>query len=198
MTEQVHNLQQLDNQSTLQQLIERLKPLHVILSQNSYVKDTTYRLKRIIDDAGSQPIILFLGKERVGKTTLINSLLGRKLLEDNKNEPTHVNTFIKYSAQECVKAVFLDGMVATFDISKLKLLTVSNNESAQIIREHIDYIEVYVKHDLLKDVTLIDSMGLEPGANNTAYFSQTLLQRVDEVFLYCAQALLQQKKKSIF
>ena len=95
MTEQVHNLQQLDNQSTLQQLIERLKPLHVILSQNSYVKDTTYRLKRIIDDAGSKPIILFLGKERDGKTTLINSLLGRKLLEDNKNEPKHVNTFIK-------------------------------------------------------------------------------------------------------
>ena len=182
MTEQLHNLQQLDNQSTLQQLIERLKPLHVILSQNSYVKDTTYRLKRIIDDAGSQPIILFLGKERVGKTTLINGLLGRKLLEDNKNEPTHVNTFIKYSTQECVKAVFLDGMVATFDISKLKLLTISNNESAQIIREHIDYIEVYVKHDLLKDVTLIDSMGLEAGANNTAYFSQNLLQRVDEVF----------------
>lgn len=182
MTEQLPNLQQLDNQSTLQQLIERLKPLHVILSQNSYVKDTTHRLKRIIDDAGSQPIMLFLGKTRVGKTTLINSLLGRKLLEDSKDEPTHVNAFIKYSEQECVKAVFLDGMVATFDISKLKLLTVSNNESAQIIREHIDYIEVYVKHDLLKDVTLIDSMGVEAGANNTAYFSQSLLQRVDEVF----------------
>ena len=182
MTEQVQNLQPLDNQSTLQQLIERLKPLHVILSQNTYVKDTTNRLKRIIDDADSQPIILFLGKARVGKTTLINSLLGRNLLEDNKNEPTHVNAFIKYSEQECVKAVFLDGMVATFDISKLKLLTVSNSESAQIIREHIDYIEVYVKHDLLKDVTLIDSMGVEAGANNTAYFSQALLQRVDEVF----------------
>lgn len=184
MTEQVHNLQHaLESESTLQQLIDRLKPLHVILSQNTYVKDTTNRLKRIIDDAGSQPIIVFLGKDRVGKTTLINSLIGRNLLEDNKNEPTYVNTFLKYGEQECVKAVFLDGMVATFDISKLRLLTVSNIESAQIIREHIDYIEVYVKHDLLKEVTLIDSMGLEAGANNTAYFSQTLLQRVDEVFL---------------
>ena len=183
MTEQVHNLQHpLDSQSTLQQFVERLKPLHVILSQNTYVKDTTNRLKRIINDAGSQPIVLFLGKERVGKTTLINGLIGRNLLEDNKNEPTYANTFLKYGEQECVKAVFLDGMVATFDISKLKLLTISNNESAQIIREHIDYIEVYVKHDLLKDVTIIDSMGLEAGANNTAYFSQSLLQRVDAVF----------------
>ena len=110
-----------DNSTALQQLIERLKPLHIILSQNSYVKDITKRLNRIIEDASNQPIMLILGKERVGKTTLINSLIGRNLLEDSKSEPTRMNTFIKYGEQECIKAVFLDGMVATFDISKLKL-----------------------------------------------------------------------------
>lgn len=52
----------LNDITDLQQLIDRLKPLHIILSQNSYVKDTTRRLKRIIDDADSQPIFLFLGK----------------------------------------------------------------------------------------------------------------------------------------
>ena len=183
MTEQTNPLSTaLGEQTSLQQLIERLKPLHVILSQNSYVKDTTNRLKQIIDDAASQPIVLFVGKERVGKTTLINSLLGRNLLVDSTQEPTNVHTFIKYGEQECIKAVFLDGMVATFDISKLTLLTISTSESAQIIREHIDYIEVHIQHDLLKEMTLIDSMALEIGANNTAYFSQSLLQRVDEVF----------------
>lgn len=172
----------LNDITDLQQLIDRLKPLHIILSQNSYVKDTTRRLKRIIDDADSQPIFLFLGKERVGKTTLINSLLGRELLEDNKNQPTNINTFLRYGEEECIKAIFLDGMVATFDISKLHLLTVSDTYSAQIIREHLDFIEVYIKHDLLKAVTLIDSTALEVGNNNTAYFSHSLIQRVDEVF----------------
>ena len=87
MTEQL-NLQQnmTDNSTALQQLIERLKPLHIILSQNSYVKDITKRLNRIIEDASNQPIMLILGKERVGKTTLINSLIGRNLLEDSKSE----------------------------------------------------------------------------------------------------------------
>lgn len=172
----------LSEQNSLQQLIEQLKPLHVTLSQNPYIKDTTNRLKQIINDAESQPIVLFVGKERVGKTTLINSLLGRNLLVDSKQEPTNVHTFIKYGEQECIKAVFLDGMVATFDISKLNLLTISSSDSVQIIREHIDYLEVYIAHDLLKEMTLIDSMALEIGANNTAYFSQSLLQRVDEVF----------------
>lgn len=183
MTE-IQNTQQntIDDTSPLEQLIERLKPLHVILSQNSYVKDTTRRLKRIIDDAESQPIILILGKERVGKTTLINSLIGRALLEDHTNLPTNTNTFLRYGEEECIKAIFLDGMVATFDISKLHLLTVSDTFSAQIIREHLDYIEVYIKHDLLKSVTIIDSTALEVGPNNTAYFSHSILQRVDEIF----------------
>lgn len=182
MTELVDTQQKsIDEITPLQQLIERLKPLHVILSQNSYVKDTTRRLKRIIDDAESQPIVLVLGKERVGKTTLINSLIGRALLEDHTDLPTNTNTFLRYGEQECIKAIFLDGMIATFDISKLHLLTVSDTFSAQIIREHLDYIEVYIKHDLLKIVTIVDSTALEVGANNTAYFPYSILQRVDEI-----------------
>ncbi|MEG0472153.1 MAG: GTPase [Solibacillus sp.] len=171
-----------ENTSSLHQLIERLKPLHVVLSQNSYVKDTTRRLKRMIDDSESQPMLLLLGKERVGKTTLINSLLGRALFTVGNSQPTSISTFIRFGEQEYIKAYFLDGVIATFDISKLHLITVSDTFSAQIIREHLDYIEVYIKHDLLKEVTLVDSVALEVGPNNTAYFSQTLLQRVDEVF----------------
>lgn len=166
----------------LSQLIERMKPLHVLLGQNSYVKDTTRRLKRIIDDASSQTMILVIGKERVGKTTLINALLGRELLSASKDQPTATNTFIRYGEQECVKAVFLDGMVATFDIGKLELFTTSDTFCAQIIREYLDYIEVYIKHDLLKTSTIVDTIALEVASDHSAYFSEILLDRADEVF----------------
>lgn len=178
-SEQLNNF---DEHNPLKQLIERLKPLHSILSQNSYVKDTTTRLKRIIDDADSQPIVLFIGKERVGKTTVINSLIGRNLLEDRPSEPTRTNTFLKYSDEEYIKAVFLNGMEVIFDIANLSLFTISNSESAQIIRKHLDYLEVYITCELLKKVTIVDSVALETVANNTAYFSPALLQRCDEVF----------------
>ncbi|MEO4052669.1 dynamin family protein [Solibacillus sp. CAU 1738] len=184
MSEVKDQLQQTVEQDTsksLQQLIERLKPLHVMLSQNTYVKHTTSRLKRIIDDAQAKITVLLLGKERVGKTTIINALLGRELLSASKTNPTSANTFIKYGEEECVKAVFLDGMVATFDIGKIELLTTSDAFCAQIIREHMDYIEIYIKHDLLKTVTIIDSVALEIGGKNTAYFSEILLERVDEI-----------------
>lgn len=184
MIEQQKDVQFKTNVSsnTLLQLIERMKPLHVLLSQNSYVKDTTRRLKRIIDDASAQTMILVMGKERVGKTTLINALLGRELLSAKSEHPTAANTFIRYGEQECVKAVFSDGMVATFDIGKVELFTTSNTFCAQIIREYLDYIEVYIKHDLLKNTTIVDTIALEATSDHTAYFSEMLLDRVDEVF----------------
>lgn len=178
-SEQLNNF---DEHNPLKQLIERLKPLHRILSRNSYVKDTTTRLKQIIDDADSQPIVLFLGKEQVGKTTVINSLIGRNLLEDSPTEPTRANTFLKYSDEEYIKAVFLNGIEVIFDIANLSLFTISNTESAQIIRKHLDYLEVYITCELLKKVTIVDSVALEAGANKVAYFSPALLQRCNEVF----------------
>ncbi|WP_332645534.1 dynamin family protein [Lysinibacillus sp. 54212] len=166
----------------LQQLIERIKPLQVLLAQNSYIKDTTKRLERIIEDASSQAMILVMGKERVGKTTVINGLLGREVLSASSKNPTSANTFIRYGEEECVKAVFLDGMVATFDIDKVELLTTSDAFCAQIIREHLDYIEVFIKHDLLKTVTIVDSVALELTTEYAAFLSELLVNRVDEIF----------------
>lgn len=166
---------------SLQQLIERMKPLQVILSQNSYIKDTQRRLDRIIKDAITPTMVLIMGKEGVGKTTLINALLGRELLMSNHEQPTSVNTFIRYGEEECIKLYFLDGMVVTFDHAKIEFITVSTNYSAQIIREHIDYVEIYVHHPLLQKVTLIDTVALEVTESRVAYISDILVERIDEI-----------------
>lgn len=181
MNEQQNNIP-VESSAPLQQLIERLQPLHVLLAQNSYIKDTAKRLERIIEDASSQAMILVMGKERVGKTTVINGLLGREVLSASSKNPTSANTFIRYGEEECVKAIFLDGMVATFDIDKVELLTTSDAFCAQIIREHLDYIEVFIKHDLLKTVTIVDSVALEITTEYAAYLSELLVSRVDEIF----------------
>ncbi len=167
----------------LPQLVDRLRQLHGIIVQNTYVKDTAKHLNRIIQDANNQTMLLIVGKERVGKTTLVNGLLGRSVLPVNDKNPTGVNTFLRYGEQEEVKAYFLDGVVAVFDMSKLELLTTGDTFASQILREHLDYLEVYLKNDLLKSVTIIDSVSLEAGSGEMAYFSESLINRVDEIFL---------------
>ncbi len=166
----------------LPQLVDRLRQLYGIIVQNTYVKDTAKHLNRIIHDANNQTMVLIVGKERVGKTTLVNGLLGRCVLPVNDQNPTGVNTFLRYGEQEEVKAYFLDGVVAVFDMSKLELLTTGDTFASQILREHLDYLEVYLKNDLLKSVTIIDSVSLEAGAGEMAYFSESLINRVDEIF----------------
>ncbi|WP_107949569.1 dynamin family protein [Lysinibacillus parviboronicapiens] len=166
----------------LPQLVDCLRQLHGIIVQNTYVKDTAKHLNRIIQDANNQTMLLIVGKERVGKTTLVNGLLGRSVLPVNDKNPTGVNTFLRYGEQEEVKAYFLDGVVAVFDMSKLELLTTGDTFASQILREHLDYLEVYLKNDLLKSVTIIDSVSLEAGSGEMAYFSESLINRVDEIF----------------
>lgn len=166
----------------LPQFVDQLRHLYGIIVQNTYVKDTAKHLNRIIQDANNQTMILIVGKERVGKTTLVNGLLGREILSVDDQHPTSVNTFIRYGEQEEIRAYFLDGVVAVFDLSKLELLTTGDTFASQILREHLDYLEVYLKNDLLKSVTIIDSVSLEAGGGEMAYFSEALMNRVDEIF----------------
>lgn len=168
--------------NVLPQLVDKLRKLHGILIQNTYIKDTSKHLDRIIQDANNQTMVLIVGKERVGKTTVVNGLLGRALLSVNDRNPTGVNTFLRYGEREQIKAFFLDGVIAVFDINKLELLTTGDSFASQILREHLDYLEVYVKHDLLKSVTIIDAVSLEAGNGAKAYFSESLINRVDEFF----------------
>lgn len=166
----------------LPQLVDSLRQLHGIIIQNTYVKNTSKHLDRIIQDANNQTMVLLVGKERVGKTTLINGLLGRTILSVNDRNPTGVNSFLRYGEREEIKAYFLDGVIAIFDISKLELLTTGDTFAAQILREHLDYLEVYVKHELLRSVTIIDSVSLEVGNGGKAYFPESIMSRVDEIF----------------
>ena len=77
----------------LPQLVDHLRQLHGIIVQNTYVKDTAKHLNRIIQDANNETMILIVGKERVGKTSLVNGLLGRQVLPVSDHHPTGVNTF---------------------------------------------------------------------------------------------------------
>jgi len=144
--------------TTIPQFIERLKLLAVMLERNSYVKSTTFKLKQLIKDAETPQMILIMGKERVGKTTLLNALIGRNLLSASTSYPTAANTFVRYGEEECIIAYFLDGMIAKFDIDKIDLFTISDSFIAQIIREHLSYIEIYIRNDRLKNIVLIDTV----------------------------------------
>lgn len=168
--------------SSITPFVEKLKILSNGIEQNSYLKYSSNKLKQLIEDAESPLMVIFLGKERVGKTSLINAIIGRNLLPVGNKNPTFVNTFVRYGEKECIKAKFYDGTFAYFELKHLHLFTNSDSFLAEIIRENLMNIEVYVSCDLLKNCILIDTVALETNRDGKAYFSKSLLRRVDEIF----------------
>ena len=173
--------QESENQKEIVPLLETFSSLESILKSNSYIQDTTKKLHYILEDAASNTQILFVGKEGVGKTSVVNALLGRELLPSSLKIPTEVNTFIKYGEDERVEAYFYDGEVSSFSLNKIHMFINSQTEIAEKIRENVNYIVIYIKHELLKNVTLIDTKPIELLNNQSAYFSHTILSRVDEI-----------------
>lgn len=158
-------------------MVEKLKVLSSILEKNSYIKDTSFKLDQLIEDAQSPYRILFIGSEIEGKNTLINALVERNLLPE-KNEP-HVNIFIRYGQKECIRAILVDGTAAYFGMEHLYLFTDKNTYIGQFLKTYIKYIEIYLRCDLLKNVILMNTISMEKGEIN---ISDALLQRTDEVF----------------
>lgn len=166
----------------LQKFVVKLRYLNKLLSKNSYVRETTKILKYIIQDATNNTIVLFAGMTDSGKTSLVNALLKRPILSTNVAVATEVNTIICYGEKEKVCAHFLDGQIASFDIHQVELFTSLETSSAKILRDSLDFIEIYVQNDLLKMVTLIDTTPLQISGNDTAYIKESILNRADDIF----------------
>lgn len=165
----------------LKNFIAKLKHLNALLSQNSYVKETNKILNYIIQDATNSTMVLLAGLTGNGKTTLVNALMKRAIFS-SMEVATEVNTIICYGEKEEVRAHFLDGQVATFDMDKIELFTVLDTSSAKILREGLDFIEIFVENDLLKMVTLIDTTPIQISGGESAYLKESILNRADDVF----------------
>ena len=166
----------------LQHFISKLHYLNKLLAKNSYVKETTKVLHYIIQDASNSTMVLLTGMAGAGTTSLVNALLGRTILNAKIGDTSGVTSIICYGEKEEVRAYFLDGQVASFDLGQVELFTSLNTSSAQILREGLDFIEIYVRHDLLKFITLILSTPSHISGNNTAYIKESVIKRADDVF----------------
>lgn len=166
----------------LQKFVAKLQYLNQILSHNSYIRETSKVLNYIIKDATNNTMVLLAGMTGTGKTSLINALLRRPIMSPKIEVATAVNSIICYGEKEEVCAHFLDGQIASFDIDKVELFTALDTSSARILREGLDFIEIFIQNDLLKLITLIDTTPLQLSGNETAYIKESILNRADDIF----------------
>ncbi|OCS82867.1 hypothetical protein A6M13_05560 [Caryophanon tenue] len=170
------------SEENMETVVHSLEEVEEALQSNTYVRATTRILQRLLTDVQRNPIILVVGREGVGKTSVINAYLREPLLCSRSEQQTKIHTFVHYGAHHHVEASFLDGVEATFELSKLELLSVSDRFAAQLLRESMDYLTVYAANDYLQPISFIDTRAFETTNEQQYYIADSILQRVDDVF----------------
>ena len=166
------------------QLVASSEQLQATIATQSYVKYAAVKLAQLLADAKGHHVVLFAGREGVGKTTALNALLGRTLFQTDAQASTKVPLFLQYGEQEFVRVHFLDGITADFEMSQLDFIASAELTSAAIIREYVDYVEVRVRHPLVQQLVLVDTKPLELTAGQHLYMTEALLQRVHHVLWF--------------
>lgn len=105
-------------------------------------------------------LVTVMGEFKTGKSTFLNTLLGKEILKSDVTPATAVVTMLSYGEEESITAHFDDGTFKSYAPSELAGLTAEGNEEKKKIRNRIRYVEVKTPIELLKKITLVDTPGL--------------------------------------
>lgn len=170
------------NDQHLDSILHSLQQIEQALASNTYVRATTKLLQQLLADVERNPIVLIVGKEGVGKTSVINAYLRAPILCSREKERTKVHTMVQYGQEQRIDTAFLDGVEATFDLAKLELLTVSDRFAANLLREQLELVSVSIDNTYVEHISFIDTRAFDVTSNEKYYISDNVMQRIDDVF----------------
>ncbi|MDR2870770.1 MAG: dynamin family protein [Deferribacteraceae bacterium] len=128
-----------------------------IISQAMLLKSTTDKIANLETSVRNQELIVpIVGAFSAGKSTLINSILGKSILPVAITPETSLATEMRYSANNYIEAVKEDGSTIRFEVDEFK--KVSDN-SAQYL-----YARLYLDNMQLKNIeplVLVDMPGFD-------------------------------------
>jgi len=147
---------------------------------NIYTKDyISDELQIIIKDLQArinEPVrIALIGSFSSGKSSLLNALLGKKILPTGAIPITKKINYIKYSNHEQIKIMYKNGREEIIDIADEKLLKTAMKE------EEIDYLVLYYPLEILKNITFIDTPGLNSNSELDTIITKKILEKSDGI-----------------
>lgn len=163
-------------------IVQSLEQIAQAMQSNTYVRTTTKSLQQLLSDVRRNPIVLVVGKEGVGKTSVVNAYLREPVLCSREQERTKVHTLVQYGKEQHIEAAFMDGVDAVFELSKLELLTVADRFAANLLREQMEILSVSVDNPYVELISFIDARAFDVTSTSNYYISDAIMQRIDDVF----------------
>lgn len=149
-------------------------------------------LQDVLDNFDKPMQLAIIGKISSSKSTLVNAILGSDdVVEMGQMETTFNVSWLKYGSSEAdVKVVFKDGSSKYVSRDKWKEWS---GQAENNLKNAVKYIEITYNHEILRDINIIDTPGLDSlmgtDSQNTIDFLKDV--RPDAVLMVFTKGLAQ-------
>lgn len=100
--------------------------------------------------------VAIAGRLKSGKSTLVNSLIGRRVAQTEVGECTRLVTQFRYGTADRVDVVRRDGSRASLPLDESGMIP----QKLGVARDDVAYVDVTLTSDRLRDLTVVDTPGL--------------------------------------
>lgn len=146
---------------------EQLLQLADALTPYPFLREKENELRSVADNLQSPFNLAIFGRMKTGKSTLINSIIGRQLAITGVNEATATINRLTYATGDKLNqftAHWLDSQPESFPLEKLQT---EWNGTEQAVLDRVDsvsWLELYSDAPILRDIHITDT----PGTGSTA------------------------------
>ena len=120
--------------------------------------------------------IAITGQFSSGKSTFLNALLQKDILPTGITPVTSKVNFINYGTKYKLKATYLSGMEEFHPIEEIAKFTDQREDVADI-----KYLTLYAPMDILKDISFVDTPGLNSLSDSDTTTTEKVLRDVDGI-----------------
>lgn len=134
--------------------------------------------------------IVVVGEFSAGKSTLLNALMGERILPSFSNETTATVNFLRHSEKskngEAGRVFYNNGDEEPIQDATLAIIEKYVSTKGEDVAKRVDHLDLYLDSDFLKDgVTLVDSPGLNGVADGHREITETqILKSHASIFLF--------------
>lgn len=166
----------------LQEIINKLQTAKSELQQQGLFSQYAEGLDAIITHTSEPLMLMVMGSFSTGKSSFINALVGEEIAAVEAKPTTAVVTKLCYGTQDKLLLHFRDGSVKPATPKEFNRMTAVNDEAQlNAIHEKLDYVERQMPIDILKQISIIDSPGLNDVAEKHSEATERFVNKADTV-----------------
>ena len=167
---------------SLQEIITKLKTARGELQRQQRFAEFATGLDEIISHTSESLMLMVMGSFSTGKSSFINALVGEEIAAVEAKPTTAVVTKLCYGEQDKLFLHFRDGRVQPATSKEFNRMTAVNDE-AQLneIHDKLDYVERQMPLEILKQVSIVDSPGLNDVQEKHSEATERFVSKADTV-----------------